>query len=149
MRAAQYHQLFLKIQAFFHRHWRKALPWREKVVFREEVSHLILAGCVGVLGGLVNYFFFLAIERVRFFFLHDFSDPVEIAEVLPAWQIMAIPCLGGLLAGLVLHWGARFAGGKPATNLLEVVVAGDGRLPFRSGLVRALSSLASAPRASV
>src|SRR5204862_7687105 len=29
------------------------------------------------------------------------------------------------------------------TNLLEVVVAGDGKLPFRSGLVRAVSSLVS------
>jgi len=143
MRAAQFEKLFLGIQDFFHRHWRKALMWREKVVFREEVSHLILAGCVGVLGGLVNFFFFLAIERVRLFFLHDSSDPVEIAEVLPWWKLVLIPCLGGVLAGLILHWGAKFTGGKAATNLLEAVVAGDGRLPFRSGLVRALSSLAS------
>jgi len=143
VKAVQPKTLFLNLQAFFHRHWRKALPWREKVVFREEVSHLILAGCVGVLGGLVNFVFFLAIERVQLFFLHDSSDPVSVAEMLPAWQRAIVPALGGVLAGLILHWGPRLTGGKPATNLLEAVVAGDGRLPLRSGLVRALSSLAS------
>src|SRR5580658_4047575 len=48
----------------------------------------------------------------------------------------------GLLGG-VLHWGLRLIGQQGSTNLLEVVVAGDGRLPFRSGIVRAISSLIS------
>jgi CIC family chloride channel protein len=37
----------------------------------------------------------------------------------------------------------RLVGKQGSTNLLEVVVAGDGRLPFRSGIVRAISSLIS------
>jgi CIC family chloride channel protein len=37
----------------------------------------------------------------------------------------------------------RLAGQQRSTNLLEVVVAGDGRLPFRLGVIRALSSLIS------
>jgi chloride channel protein, CIC family len=53
------------------------------------------------------------------------------------------PVLGGLAAGAVLHWGLRLVGKQGSTNLLEVVVAGDGRLPFRSGIVRAVSSLIS------
>jgi len=56
---------------------------------------------------------------------------------------VAIPALGGLAAGLVLHWGGRLAGRQGSTNLLEVVVAGDGRLPFRSGIVKVMSSLVS------
>src|SRR5580658_8174403 len=48
----------------------------------------------------------------------------------------------GLLGG-VLHWGLRLIGQQGSTNLLEVVVAGDGRLPFRSGIVRTISSLIS------
>src|SRR5690349_19857698 len=51
------------------------------------------------------------------------------------------PTLGGLCAGLVLYWGLRLAGPQRSSNLLEVVVAGDGRLPFRSGLVKFFSSL--------
>ena len=118
MKVVQPKKLFLDLHAFFHRHWRKVLPWREKVVFREEVSHLILAGCVGVLGGLVNFFFFLAIERVQLFFLHDASDPVAIAEVLPLWQRALIPGLGGVLAGLIHRGGLR----------AEIVTAGTIRV---------------------
>src|SRR5690606_34842359 len=53
------------------------------------------------------------------------------------------PALGGLAAGVILYWGLRLVGKQGSTNFLEVVVAGDGRLPFRSAVVRALSSLMS------
>jgi len=43
----------------------------------------------------------------------------------------------------MLWFGLRLLGNPGLTNLLEVVVAGDGRLPFRAGLVNALSSLVS------
>jgi len=58
------------------------------------------------------------------------------------WRLLT-PALGALAAGAVLHWGLRLIGKQGSTNLLEVVVAGDGRLPFRSGIVRAISSLIS------
>ena len=44
---------------FLHRHWRRALRWREKLVLKEEAFHLVLAGLVGVIGGLVNLAFLL------------------------------------------------------------------------------------------
>jgi len=53
------------------------------------------------------------------------------------------PTLGGLLAGLTLQWGLRLVGRQGSSNLLEVVVAGDGRLPFRTGMVKTASSLIS------
>ncbi|HMP84125.1 MAG TPA: chloride channel protein, partial [Verrucomicrobiota bacterium] len=43
----------------------------------------------------------------------------------------------------VLHWGLRLIGRQGTSNMLEVVVAGDGRLPFRTNLVKAASSLVS------
>ncbi len=105
--------------------------------------HLGLAGIVGVLGGLVNLVFFYGIEYVKLFFLRRPGDPVEVAEMMPMWQCVLIPVLGGLAAGLVLHWGLRLVGPQGSTNMLEVVVAGDGKLPFRSNLVKAASSLVS------
>jgi CIC family chloride channel protein len=54
-----------------------------------------------------------------------------------------VPAIGGLLAGLVLHWGLRLVGKQGPTNILEVVVASDGRLPFRTALIQAVSSLLS------
>ena len=122
---------------FLHRHWQRALRWREKLVLREEAFHLVLAGLVGVIGGLVNLFFFHAVHLIQP------GDPVEFAQWLPDWERVLVITLGGLAAGLVLHWGLRLVGPQGPTNLLEVVVAGDGRLPFRTELVKTASAIIS------
>ena len=125
------------------RNWRRALQVRQQFELREEALHLALAGCVGIVGGLVNALFFFAIEHVKWFFLRQPGDPVEIAEMISPLERMLIPVIGGLVAGAVLHFGLRLTGRQGATNLLEVVVAGDGKLPLRSNLIRGASSLVS------
>jgi chloride channel protein, CIC family len=130
-----------ELHQFFQRHWRRALRIREKLQFSEEAFHLLLAGGVGALGGLVNLFFYYATEWTRLLFVRYPGEPAEVAERMAYWQRVLTPTLGGLCAGAVLYWGLRLAGPQRSTNLLEVVVAGDGRLPFRNGLVKFLSSL--------
>ncbi len=130
-------------EARLRHNWRRALQVRERLELREEGLHLALAGGVGLIGGVVNLLFFLAAEHIKWFFLRHPGDPVEIAEMISPFERAVVPALGGLVAGLVLHFGLRFVGRQGPTNLLEVVVAGDGRLPFRSGLIRASSSLVS------
>jgi chloride channel protein, CIC family len=125
------------------RNWRRVLRWRQRVRLSEETFHLVLAGGVGVIGGLVNLFFYLSIETVQKFALHHTGDLVEIAEILEPWQRLIYPALGGFAAGLVLHWGLRLLRGQGTTNLLEVVVAGDGRLPFRTAAIKGVSSMIS------
>ncbi len=125
------------------RHWRPALRLRGKIEPTEEAFHLVLAGVVGVIGGLANLGYYHGMESAKTLFLHHSGDPVEVAEILSPWLRILIPTIGGLVAGLVLHWGLRLVGRQGSTNLLEVVVAGDGRLPFRSGLIKTLSSLVS------
>ncbi len=129
--------LVAKARDFLHRHWRRALLWREKLVLKEEAFHLVLAGLVGVIGGLVNLFFYYAVHLIQP------GDPVEVADRLNDWERILVPTLGGLAAGLVLHWGLRFVGPQGSTNLLEVVVAGDGRLPCRTELVKTVSAIIS------
>jgi H+/Cl- antiporter ClcA/predicted transcriptional regulator len=126
---------------FLRRHWQRALQIREKIRINEEAFHLILAGGVGVMGGLVNLLFYYSTELVRHLALRFPGDPVEVAERLETWQRVLTPTLGGLVAGLVLYWGLRLVGRQGSSNLLEVVVAGDGRLPFRSAIVKFISSL--------
>lgn len=134
-------KVFAEAHAFLRRHWQRALRIREKLYFSEEAFHLVLAGGVGVIGGLVNLFFYYATESVKALFLRNPGEPAEVAEMMANWQRVVTPTLGGLCAGLVLYWGLRLAGPQRSTNLLEVVVAGDGRLPFRNGLIKFLSSL--------
>ena len=129
--------MVVKARDYLHRHWRRALRWREKLVLNEEAFHLVLAGLVGVIGGLVNLFFYYAVHLIQP------GDPVEVAGRLNDWERVMVPTLGGLAAGLVLHWGLRIVGPQGSTNLLEVVVAGDGRLPFRTELVKTVSAIIS------
>ena len=128
---------------YFRRHWQALLRIREKLRLSEETFHLVLAGCVGVIGGLVNLVFHLCIDTLKELALRDRGDLVEIAEAFHWWQRLLAPTVGGCVAGLVLHWGIPWAGKRGSSNLLEVVVAGDGRLPFRQALIKAVSSLLS------
>lgn len=136
-------ELVRKARDFLRRHWQAALRWREKLALNEEAFHLIIAGFVGVLGGLVNLFFFWAGEMVQHLFLPQSGDPVQLAEMFTTTQRLLVPLLGGLAAGLVLHWGFRLIGPQGSSDLLEVVVAGDGRLPFRTESVKTVSALLS------
>ena len=132
-----------RTQRLIRRYWRPALRLRRRIQLTEEAFHLVLAGAVGVVGGLVNLAYYHGGESAKLLFLRRTGDPVEVAEILSPWLRLVIPAVGGLVAGFVLHWGVRLVGRQGSTNLLEVVVAGDGRLPFRSGLVKTLSSLVS------
>lgn len=134
-------QLWDKLHLFFRRHWQRLLRIRQKIRFSEEAFHLVLAAGVGVIGGLVNVFFFYATESVKFLFLHRPGDIVEVAKMMDGWQRIVTPAAGGLCAGLILYWGLRIVGRQGTSNLLEVVVAGDGRLPFRTAFIKFLSSL--------
>src|SRR6478609_5576415 len=91
--------------AYMRRHWQRALRVREKLRFSEEAFHLVLAGGVGVLGGLVNIVFYYCIEPMKLLFLRGPGDPVEVAERMEYWQRVITPTLGALGAGLVLYWG--------------------------------------------
>jgi CIC family chloride channel protein len=128
---------------FFRRHWQSALKWREKIVLKEEAFHLLLAALIGVIGGSVNLFFYYAGEMVQRLFLPQPIDPVQAAEMFAPWQRLAVPTLGGLTAGLILYWGFRLVGPQGSSDLLEVVVAGDGRLPARTESVKTASALVS------
>ena len=130
-----------RLRGYFQRHWRRALRVRGRIRFSEEAFHILLAGGVGVIGGVVNIFFYYATELVGLLFLRQPGEVTEVAERMLTWQRVVTPTLGGLCAGLVLYWGLRLAGPLRSSNLLEVIVAGDGRLPLRSGLVKFLSSL--------
>jgi len=130
-------------RSFFARHWRRLLALRGHYGLSEEAFHLALAAAVGIAGGVVNLLFYVAVESLKRLALHRPEDLVEIAEMLTPWARLAAPALGGLAAGLVLYWGRRLFDARAPTNPLEVVVAGDGRLPLPATLVKTTSSLLS------
>ena len=125
------------------KHWRRALFWRGRVHLSDEALHLVLAGGIGLLAGFINLLFFGFHQLLESLLLGDRGDVVEVARQLPTWYRIAAPAFGGLVAGMILFFGLRLLGNPGLSNLLEVVVAGDGRLSVRAALVNAFSSLVS------
>jgi len=131
------------VAAFIRRHRRGALALREKLRPNEEAFNLVLAGAVGIVGGGINVLYNLLQEASKRLVLHKQGDLSEIANGLENWQRVVIPTVGGVVAGLILFIGLRIAGRQGSSNLLEVVVAGDGRLRMRDALIKGFSSLVS------
>ncbi|MGA2174077.1 MAG: ClcB-like voltage-gated chloride channel protein [Verrucomicrobiota bacterium] len=143
-RPATIERFFATSRNYLRQHWQKALRVRERLWLSEEAFHFLLASVVGMIGGVINVLFYLSVEGMQDFLTgRPGQTIVQVARTLdPRWRLLT-PALGGLAAGAVLYWGLRLIGTQRSTNLLEVVVAGDGRLPFRSGIVRAVSSIIS------
>ncbi len=132
-----------KIRDFIQRHWKGILSIREKISLSEEAFHLVLAGAVGVIGGFTNLIFYNCIRLLQTIIFGEARDSAEMAHSIAWWLRFLVPAVGGLAAGAILYFGVRLVGKHSSSNFLEVVVAGDGRLSFRSALVRAVSSLMS------
>ncbi|MEY2410744.1 MAG: chloride channel protein family [Verrucomicrobiota bacterium] len=128
---------------FIRRHWRGALLWRHRLRLTEETIHLLLAVAVGLAGAGASLAYHLLSQLVKWTLLGDAGDIADSAAAMAPWQRLLLPAVGGLMAGLVLFLGLRLIGNPGLTNLLEVVVAGDGRLRLRPALLNALSSLVS------
>jgi chloride channel protein, CIC family len=128
---------------FLQRHWQGAVQWREKLVPREEAFNLLLAAIVGVIGGLMNVFFYYSSELFQTLFLGHHGDPVREEQSFAPLERLLVPTLGGLIAGLILQEGLRLVGRQGTSDMLEAVVAGDGQLPLRTQIVKAASALTS------
>lgn len=135
------------VRAYFRLHWKGALLLRDRLRLNEDALHLLLAGLVGLIGGATNLAYHACNQFIKWIAFGSTGDFLEIAQQLGVdgerWKLVLVPTLGGLAAGLVIYVGLRLIGNPGLSNLLEVIVAGDGRLPVRSALVSAASSLVS------
>jgi CIC family chloride channel protein len=135
--------VFAAARRYAQRHWQGLLRLRQRIRLSEQTIHLLLAGFVGIAGGLANLAFHLGTEAIETLALQANGIDAEMTRALVWWQRLLIPTAGGLAAGACLYWGLRLIGWQGSTNLLEVVVAGNGRLPFRSGLIKSIASMLS------
>lgn len=141
--AQRFEQMLQWASGWLRRHWARALVWRDRLRLSEATINLLVAGFVGVVGGLVNLVHHGCQELVLRLVFGGTQDLTYYAGQLP-WLIRILtPALGGLAAGLVLCYGLRLLGNPGLSNLLEAVVAGDGRLSLRTAVVNAVSSVLS------
>jgi CIC family chloride channel protein len=101
---------------------------------------LLWAPVVGLVGALATLGFRQGIRGLEGLLGAQNGSIVDLAVRLPWALRIALPTVGGLIAGGLLVLAGRFGGGAPA-DYMETVAFGDGRVPPRQTLLRSLSSL--------
>jgi len=66
----------------------------------------------------------------------------EIAASVPAWRVIAVPAIGGLLVGLLMEWlpGKRYHG---IADVMEACALNSARMSVRSGIGAAAATAVS------
>jgi CIC family chloride channel protein len=117
--------------------------WFKEVIHPSDLQiTLAWAGVIGFGGALASIAFRSATSVVHKL-LTGSKTPglVESFLALSWWQRLTVPAIGGLLAGLVLYFGARWRGGVTTSDYMEAVVLGDGKISARRSAVKCLSAL--------
>jgi CIC family chloride channel protein len=107
---------------------------------------LIWAALVGFLGACASETFRKASGLLHYAATGSDSDIILSFEHLPWWQRLAVPTIGGLLAGLTLWLGSRLFSSvrqKTTTDYMEAIVVGSGNISVRASIVKSLSALFS------
>lgn len=116
-------------QRMRHWHWLSDTP-----------AMLCWAVVMGVLGAAVVLLFYEGIYFIQRIITGQQGSITQVTRSL-SWDMrLLFPTIGGLLAGLLL-WLASRKKATTASDYMEAVAIGDGRLSVRQGLLRSLSSL--------
>ncbi len=103
----------------------------------EEALLHVLALLVGLAAGLAALAFSHLTDLVRSASLQGVSGPLGI---LGEYSVILLPAAGGLLCGLLVHFGARGTKGLGIPEVMEAVALRAGRLKARIVFVRVLAS---------
>ncbi len=117
--------------------------WLRRTARPTEVQwNLGLAVVVGFMGALLGLVFRQATNATQSLMTGLSSNGVFAFAQLPWWQRLAVPALGGALAGLVLQTGQKYFR-QPPTDYMEAITLGDGHVPTKPSLYRSLAAMFS------
>ncbi len=118
--------------------------WLGEVIRPSELQvTLFWAGVIGFAGACASVAFRKLTALVHWAITHQNGGYVESFTHLEPWERLAIPAIGGVLAGLTIALGMRWRRQHSSTDYMEAIVLGDGVLSARSSLVKSLSALFS------
>ncbi|HXE18941.1 MAG TPA: ClcB-like voltage-gated chloride channel protein [Castellaniella sp.] len=101
---------------------------------------LCWAALAGAGGALVTIAFHAGIHLIQQLYAGRSGSIVQVTRTL-GWEArLAVPALGGLVAGLLLQ-AAHKVSHDPHSGYMEAVAIGDGHMSIRQGILRSLSSL--------
>ncbi|HET9373461.1 MAG TPA: ClcB-like voltage-gated chloride channel protein, partial [Chthoniobacterales bacterium] len=107
---------------------------------------LFWAALIGLLGALAAEVFRRMSDTIHYLATGSDSEIISSFAQLSLGQKIAVPTVGGLLAGLVLWIGNRLTTRlrqKTTTDYMEAIVVGNGNISGSASLVKTLSALFS------
>jgi chloride channel protein, CIC family len=118
----------------------------ERFRIGERQLMLLWAALIGLLGALAAEIFRRTSDIIHFVATGSDSEIISSFAQLPLAQKLAVPTLGGLLAGLTLWIGNRLitrSRQKTTTDYMEAIVVGNGNISVSASLVKTTSALFS------
>jgi chloride channel protein, CIC family len=118
----------------------------ERFRIGERQLMLFWAALIGFLGALAAEIFRRTSDIIHFLATGSDSEIISSFAQLPLWQKLAVPTLGGLLAGVTLWVGNRLIvriRQKTTTDYMEAIVVGSGNISVSASLVKTTSALFS------
>jgi CIC family chloride channel protein len=125
---------------------RSKLWLLERFRIGERQFMLVWAALIGLLGALSSEVFRRATDILHYLATGSNSEIISSFARLPFWQRVAVPTVGGLLAGLTLWLGNRLTSRlrqKTTTDYMEAIVVGSGSISVPASVVKSLSALFS------
>ena len=108
------------------------------------LNFFVVAGLIGAIVGFSTLLLIKLILLVQFVSFGDASEMryAEIAAARPAWQLILVLTLGGLLVGVILQFlpDRRYHG---IADVMEACALNSARMPARSGIAAALAAAVS------
>ncbi len=108
-----------------------------KMTAYEAVNGVILAILVGAIAGFGALLFRWLISTFQSLF---FGGGASILSFMGQYYIILVPVVGGLIVGLLIHFGAREAKGHGVPEVMEAVAVGGGRIRPRVAAIKSLAS---------
>jgi CIC family chloride channel protein len=107
----------------------------------QELSGIVFwAALIGVCGAFTGVGFRASVRLVQQLLTGSSAGLVETAELLPWWERIAIPTIGGVIAGALLWGGQRLLRQTQTVDYMEAVAVGNGQLSSRAAIMQAASS---------
>jgi CIC family chloride channel protein len=122
----------------------KILSRLRRILKNEHLVLSVLGLIVGCGTGTLAVIFREAIHFVDEQFFRAESDlTYNFAANLPWWQILAIPSFGGLIVGILTYNLMPNKHPQGVADVIEANALKEGKMPARTGLISALSSIIS------
>lgn len=112
----------------------KLRSWITRLGFEQDWYLIVCGAVIGTLTAVATFGFHDAVKWVE-----HWSN--EGQTRLPIWVLPAIPALGALLTGLLVHYFASAARGHGVPQVMDAVIRQRGVIPLRVGIVKTLASL--------